>query len=188
MSDERRLTTRVLEKWKALAQQGRLPRHADLVPETFGTDCPHCLLIEIAPDVAQSRPVYIGQELGGGGWMPDNSHSLADYPDAPLIHLATAKIGAMVARRAPITFGGTGVRKAAAVLYRAILLPLSDDGERIDHAIGAINFKEVSAVEEYADEPAAQPLDAVSSFIAFSSRRVAFAPSARRPQAAAAPR
>jgi hypothetical protein len=180
MSDERRLTTRVLEKWKALAHEGRLPRHAELVPDAFGADCPNCVLIEIAADLAASRPVYIGAGLGGGGWVPDNPQTLSDYPDASLIHLASAKLGAMVARRAPITFGGTGVREASAVLYRAILLPLSDDGRRIDHAIGAINFKEVSAVEEYSDEPTAAPVDAVSSFIAFSSRRVAFAPSAGR--------
>jgi hypothetical protein len=183
MSDERRLTTRVLEKWKALARDGRLPRHADLVPEAFGADCPNCLLIEIAPDLPASRPVYIGKLLGGGGWASENPPPLSDHPDASLIHLATAKLGAMVARRAPITFGGTGVREATAVLYRAILLPLSDDGQRIDHAVGAINFKEISAVEEYSDAPKAPPIDAVSSFIAFSSRRVAFAPSAaRRPQ------
>ena len=64
------------------------------------------------------------------------------------------------------------------MLYRAILLPLSGDGETIDHVIGAINFKEISAVEEYSDEPMPAPpkADAVSSFIAFSSRRMSFAP------------
>lgn len=178
MSDERRLTTRILEKWKALAQDGHLPRHADLVPEAFGADCPNCLLLEVAADVSASRPVYIGKLLGGGGWAPDNPLTLSAYPDASLIHLATGKLAAMVARQAPITFGGTGVREAAAVLYRAILLPLSDDGRRIDHAVGAINFKEVSAVEEYSDEPTPRPMDAVSSFIAFNSRRIKFAPSA----------
>jgi hypothetical protein len=187
MTDERRLTTRILVKWKALSQQGALPRRRDLVPEGFGADCPRCLMIEMAPELSQSRPIFIGRELGGGGWAPDNPSILADYPENSAVALATNKLKAVIAKQAPITFGGTGVLGSTAVLYRAILLPLSDDGDRIDHVIGGVNFKEISAVEEYGDEavPAATArADVVASYLAFSSRRVAFAPSAAKRTAA----
>jgi hypothetical protein len=184
MVDERRLTTRVLEKWKTLAQDGRLPRRAEVVPETFGKDYPNCLLIELAPDLTSSHVLYVGDVLLPDG-PPEARPLLSDHPENSLLRLATAKISAVVAKRAPVTFGGTGVRNVTAILYRAILLPLSDDGETIDHVIGAINFKEISAVEEYSDQPRLPPspvsaADAVTSYLAFSSRRVAFAPSAAR--------
>lgn len=177
MSDERRLTSRMLTKWKAAAAGGRLPSVADFAPQVLGKDYPNCLLIKIDPDLPSSRVIHAGEIIATGLGLGGEA-SISDYPANSLLRLATPKIGAMLNKRAPITFGGTGVRDSAAVLYRAILLPLSDDGETITHVLGAINFKEISVVEEYSDETEQRPVDTVSSYIAFSSRRLVFAPSA----------
>jgi hypothetical protein len=181
MADERRLTSRMIAKWSALSRDGRLPRHADLDLSAFGKDAANCVVIATTgADIAGATLIHVGELLRGDDWSPDRRQTVADYPANSLLHLTAAKVAAVIAKRGPVVFGGTGVRDVSAILYRAILLPLSDDGETIDHVIGAINFKEISAVEEYSEQPAPPPADAVSSYMAFSGRRVAFAPSAAR--------
>lgn len=177
MADERRLTSRMLKKWKTAAVGGRFPSAAYFTPETLGKDYPNCVLIKVEADLPSSRVIHAGEIAAGGLDLPDES-PISDYPANSLVRLATAKIAALLTKRAPITFGGTGVHDTAAVLYRTILLPLADEGETITHVLGAINFKEISAVEEYPDEPEPKPVNTVSSYIAFSSRRLVFAPSA----------
>lgn len=174
-------------KWKAAAIGGWLPSRADFVPERMGKDYPNCLLIEIASDLPRSRVIHAGEIVAGSAsdGVTDQA-SLSEYPANSLPRLATAKIGAVLTKRAPITFGGTGVRDATAVLYRAVLVPLADDGKTITHVLAAINFKEISVVEEYSDEVEPKPADTVSAYMAFSSRRLVFAPSAATRKAAGA--
>ncbi|MGH7073919.1 MAG: hypothetical protein ACREFD_06930 [Stellaceae bacterium] len=180
--DERRLATRVLLKWKALAGERHLPRRTDLVPDSLGMDCPNCVLVALAEEFDDSCVLYAGDLLRRDIWSPDRPVALADFPRNSLLRLATAKIPKVIERRAPITFGGTGVRDAAAILYRAILLPLSEDGERVDHVLGAISCKDITETEEYpeAERPSPLKADPVAAYIAFSSRRVSFAPAAAR--------
>jgi hypothetical protein len=182
-ADDRRLTTRVLKIWTALPREGDFPRCSGLTSDTFGTDCPDCLLIAIDPEPTRSRILCLGEHLRNADWSADTSQCLGDYAEGSLLRLATAKIPAVAAKRAPITFGGNGARHDKPILYRAILLPLSEDGQTIDHVLGAINFREMAVVEEYPlEEPAPQvtpeTMDKVSSYLAFSSRKVSFAPTA----------
>jgi hypothetical protein len=183
MADERRLTSRMIAKWSAFSRDRRLPRQADLDLSVFGKDTANCLVIALAADIGAAKLLHVGEILRNDAWSAERQQSVSDYPANSLVRLASAKIAAVLAKRGPVVFGGTGVRDVSAILYRAILLPLSDDGETIDHVIGAINFKEISAVEEYSEQPAAPPQAQPSpaeSYIAFSSRRVAFSPSAAK--------
>ena|SRR5665213_2578754 len=185
MADERRLTTRMIAIWKTVSQGRGLPRRTDLRPETFGPDAPHCFYLALDAVLPQSRLMYVGDRLRPATWSPETHRQLAAFPENSLVRLTAAKIPAALAKGGPISFGGTGVRDVTAILYRAILLPLADDGETIDCVVGAINFRDISAVQEYAEEPTAPPptaADRVESYIAFSSRRVTFAPSvAKKP-------
>ncbi|HEY5208586.1 MAG TPA: hypothetical protein VIJ78_11210 [Pseudolabrys sp.] len=185
MADERRLTTRMIATWKTVSQAKGLPRRADLRPETFGADAPHCFYLALDAALPQSRLLYVGDRLRPAVWAPETHRRLTDYLENSLVRLTAAKIPAALAKGGPISFGGTGVRDVTAILYRAILLPLADDGETIDCFVGAINFRDISAVQEYGEEPMPPPPaapDRVEAYIAFSSRRVTFAPSvAKKP-------
>ena len=48
-----------------------------------------------------------------------------------------------MAEREPVA-EGVGTHVGTAVLYRSILLPLSEDGRRIDGVLGAANCREVA--------------------------------------------
>lgn len=180
MSDERRLTTRMTATWSALSRDGRLPRHADLNPARFGKDMANMAIVVLAAEPGAAKLLYVGEILRNDDWSPDIMQTLGDYPSNSLLGLAAAKIPAVLAKRGPVTFGGTGVNGTAAILYRAILLPFSDDGETIGHVVAAINFREITAVEEYTEVEMPPAPDKVSAAIAFSSRRLSFAPSAGR--------
>ncbi|HEX4111930.1 MAG TPA: hypothetical protein VH020_05290, partial [Stellaceae bacterium] len=156
MADERRLTTRMTAKWSALSRDGRLPRHADLDLGAFGKDAANCVVIATTgAEIAAAKLIHVGELLRNDAWSPERQQIVADYQANTLLRLTTAKIAAVIAKRGPVIFGGTGVRDVSAILYRAILLPLSDDGETIDHILGAVNFREITAVEEYSEEAGA---------------------------------
>ena len=188
--DERRLTSRVLGIWNALPPDHDLPRRSALVPDALGRDSADCLLIAIDAVLARSRLIYVGEKLRNPAWSADQPQDLLAYDDGSLVRLAAAKIPAIVAKRGPITFGGTGVHDDKAILYRTILLPLSEDGDVIDHVIGAINFREIADSEEHPLDEAGPTVtrgttDKVLDYLAFSSRRVSFAP--RQPTAITIP-
>jgi hypothetical protein len=179
--DERRLTSRVLGIWNALPRDHDLPRRSALIPDALGRDSADCLLVAIDAVLARSRLIYIGEMLRNPAWSAGQPQDLLAYAAGSLVRLAAAKIPAIVAKRAPITFGGTGVHDDKAILYRTILLPLSEDGEIIDHVIGAINFREIADSEEHPLDEAGPPVtrettEKVSAYLAFSGRRVSFAP------------
>lgn len=185
MADERRLTNRMIARWSTLSQDGRLPRFDDLDINMFRRDLPHCLTVELAAEMPDSELIYIGEALRNDEWTPESRQILADYPANSLVYLAAAKIAAMMTKRAPIVFGGTGVRDIDAILYRAILLPMTDHRNHITHLVGAINCREITVVEEYSDalaERSPEQLTPAERLVAFSSRRMVFAPSvAKKP-------
>lgn len=187
--DERRLTSRVLAIWNALPREGDFPSASTLPQDAFGKDCPNCVLVATDKVLVRSRVLYAGETLRNPAWSPDEPQVLLDYAEGSLVRLAAAKIPAVIAKRGPITFGGTGSHDDKAMLYRAILLPLSEDGAEIDHVIGAINFRTLAGTEDYPVEEPGPPVtretsDKVSAYLAFSSRRVSFAPAvAKKPMA-----
>jgi hypothetical protein len=189
--DDRRLTNRVLAKWTVITAGQRMPRRAEITPEAFGDDWRYCSLIALDPTVIRSRLAYVGEIMQVPDRKSGTDQILNDYAEGTLLRLAAAKIPAMIAKRGPITFGGTGAHDGKAMLYRAILLPMSEDNNNIDHVLSAINYRDISAAQEMSlDEPTGEAVpqppqpkpDPVSSYIAFSSRRMSFAPSvAKRP-------
>lgn len=169
--DDRRLTNRMLAKWTALANGQPMPRLTDITPELFGEDWHHCILIVLNGVPSRSRLAHVGEAVGAGHRRSDTVEIISDYSERSLLRLATAKIPAMLAKSGPITFGGTGAIHHRAMLYRAILLPLSNGDDTISHVLGAISYRNASATQDLSN-----PQDPVSAFIAFSSRRMIFAP------------
>jgi hypothetical protein len=184
MADERRLTNRMIAKWSTVSRGNRLPRYDDLDINVFGKDLPYCLTVELATEIGDSELIYTGEALRNETWTQGGRQIVSDYPTNSLLCLTAAKIAAVIAKRGPIIFGGTGVCDVSAILYRAILLPMSDDGKIISHVVGAINFREITAVEEYSDIAVAPPtieeLTPAERLVAFASRRMIFAPDVKK--------
>ena len=145
---DRRLVMRVLGRWKSITPDGRFPRRSQIDPRAFGQDWANCLLIDLDPMLDQSRFAFVGDLVRDPNWPPFERQSLGDCVEGTLLQLATAHLKLLIARRAPISFGGTATHEDSPILYRSILLPLAEDGVAIDGALGAVNYREVVSAEE----------------------------------------
>jgi hypothetical protein len=145
---EQRLIMRVLAQYRGLCRGTGMPRRAQINPALFGRDWAYCLLVDLDPHLEASRFAYIGDKLGDPTWPAFERQSLADCGENTLLHAATAYVSRVLARRLPISRGGIGLHRETPIVYRSILLPLSESGAAIDGLLGAANFREIPVREE----------------------------------------
>lgn len=147
---ERRLTTRVHNVWKKVAGSSSFPRRSQIDPTEFGTDWAHCLLIDLDQVPARSRFSYVGNALRDPTWPTFDRQSVSECLEGSLLELVTRHISRVAVSKKPIIFGGAATHDDAKILYRTVLLPLSETGERVDGLLGAISYRELSVAEEIA--------------------------------------
>jgi hypothetical protein len=145
---EMRLTMRVLARWRDLCSGREFPRLADIDPAAFGEDWCCCLSIRMDPTPLLSRFVYIGDTLFAPADESFVGKTIADSHDNTILHKATAYLGRVIDRRVPISVGGATLHLGHPIVFRSILLPLSDNGGDIDGMLGAANFREIPFTEE----------------------------------------
>jgi hypothetical protein len=145
---EQRLIMRVLAQYRGLCRGTGLPRRAQINPALFGRDWAHCLLVDLDPHLEASRFAYIGEKLGDPTWPAFERQTLADCGENTLLHAATIYAPRVLTRRLPISRGGIGLHQHTPIVYRSILLPLSESGTTIDGLLGAANFREIPVREE----------------------------------------
>jgi hypothetical protein len=145
---EHRLVMRMLTKWRALANGNDFPRRSQVDPLTFGEDWAHCFLIDVDPVPERSRFSFLGANLADPSWPIFERQCVSDCVDGTLLRVATSYIGRVVARRAPISVGGAALHFDVPILYRSILLPLSERGDAVDGILGAANYREILETEE----------------------------------------
>jgi hypothetical protein len=136
MQEERRLVWRVARRWMEIGHDGRLPRRDEIDRCVMGEDWENCLLIAVQSPIEYSRFVSVGVNLAVALCPTD---TLAGVLLSRLSRVVSARRGAMIEGGATLSGVGT--------LYRATLLPLSEDGATIDHVLGAANYRSVSAEE-----------------------------------------
>ena len=147
-SREQRLVLRVLTQWRSLCRDGALPRRAQIDPQLFGQDWANCLLIDVDPRLERSSIAYVGEHLRDPSWPTLDRQSLAECQESTLLYVATAYASRVLAKGVPISTGGVGIHQGEPIVYRSILLPLAESGQRIDGMLGAANFREIPVTEE----------------------------------------
>jgi len=142
---ERRLVLRLLAYWDDLRAARDYPRADDLDVEAIGDDWAHCFLLRIAGGpVGDSRVLHVGADLLGD--LPDGAPAtLAGVPDTALLHHAAGFAARTLEKGVPVSLGGEAALLDGKVLFRSVLLPLSNDGLTIDHLLGAANSRPVGA-------------------------------------------
>jgi hypothetical protein len=130
MREERRLVWRVLRHWTEIKDSGRFPRRAEIDPWLQGEDGANCLLIAVESPIELSHFVAVGMNLAIALCSPD---TLAGVLLSRAPRVASARRGVMIE-------GGATLREAD-ILYRSVLLPLSEDGVTIDHVLGATSYR-----------------------------------------------
>jgi hypothetical protein len=141
--DERRLVERVSYHWTKMAAGGwGFPQLNEIDPWMVGDDWANCLVIAVQSPVELSHFVAVGENLAVALCPRDTLAGVL------LSHLPRG----LSVRRSLIVEGGATLR-GVPVLYRGALLPLSEDGEAIDHVLGAANCRALLAGEAPTTQP-----------------------------------
>jgi hypothetical protein len=128
--DERRLVERVLRHWTQLAVRRRFPRHSEIDRWMAGDDRANCVLIAVQSPVELSHFTAVGENL-----------AVALCPGDTLAGVLLSHLPWVVSSRCCLIVEGGATLRGVPILYRGALLPLSEDGDTIDHVLGAANHR-----------------------------------------------
>ncbi len=137
---ERRLVLRLLAHWRELCGEADLPARAAVDGAAIPDMWDYCFVIDVdgaAPAFAHFgawHRTFCGADMTG--------RALADLAPGTLAERATRHLPEVLARRVPITYGGALEEPPGRkLLYRSILLPLTDGGARVVAALGGANCR-----------------------------------------------
>jgi hypothetical protein len=130
MREERRLVWRVLRHWRGIANRGRLPRRDDIEPWLLGEDGRNCLLVAVQSPIELSHFLLVGVNLAVALCATDT-----------LAGVLLSHVPRVVSTRRALMIEGSAMLRKEGILYRGILLPLSEDGVVIDQVLGATNYR-----------------------------------------------
>jgi hypothetical protein len=147
ITHERRAIMRVYSAWKKIAGSG-FPKCSQIDPSAFGADWPNCLIIELDSSASRSHFSYLGSALHDEGALPFGKKSISECREGTVLELVARHVSHALLNKEPVGFGGTASHNGRDILYRTILLPLSETGERIDGLLAAITYCTVSIAEE----------------------------------------
>jgi hypothetical protein len=96
----------------------------------LGEDEANCLLIAVESPIELSHFVVVGVNL-----------AVALCPTDTLAGVLLSRLSQLVSGRRGLMIEGMATLRGVGILYRAVLLPLSEAGVVIDHAFGATNYR-----------------------------------------------
>ena len=134
---ERRLTYRLLNYWDSLCDGRPFPALSDMDGSTIPDIWPWCFVVDTRRNYSTPYFQYLGKDLAkySGIYL-----SGKDDWRMTLLDKAASHLDQTLTAREPIIIEDELVRyDGKQLLFRSIMLPLSDDGEKIDHVLGAAN-------------------------------------------------
>ena len=142
---ERRLVLRLLAQWRDWCGENRFAVFDDIDPPEIPEIWPHCFVLDVLGH--RDDPVFrtAGEEYAAHSATELVDSRVSDSSSQTLIGASTSFLPEVLKREVPITRGGEFVKEdGVTVLYRSILLPMSDDGETMSGLLGAANCRELS--------------------------------------------
>jgi hypothetical protein len=136
MKEERRLVWRVLRHWKEISDGGRFPRRDEIDPWLQEKDGANSLLIAVELPIELSHFAVVGVNL-----------AIALCPTDTLAGVLLSQVPRVVSARHGLMIEGGPTLRGAGIIYRAVLLPLSEEGVTIDHLLGATNYRSLRTNE-----------------------------------------
>ena len=137
---ERRLVLRLLGYWRDLCGERNWPAASDVVSADMEDMWDYSFIL----DLKGGEPIF----RHFGNWQAEfygadlTGRKVSELARNTLAERSTYYFGEVVRRRIPITYGNEvtepGGRK---ILYRSILMPLSDDGTNMTGILGGSNCK-----------------------------------------------
>ncbi len=139
---ERRMNIRAFDYWESLLDGRDFPSVGDLDPEAIAPFREYSLLIDFTAGYEKPVLRYVGSHLRAEASLANREMDPNEVPSGTLLSRLTSHYLEILANRAPIGFEAEYESSASErVLYRGILLPLSDDGTTINFIYGVTSWK-----------------------------------------------
>lgn len=133
---ERRLTHRIQKLWRSRVN-GRLPSWEEINSLDLGEDRDACFAVDLSLSNGFPYFIFLGDGLLGLSrfYMTDHAHW-----DITPMDLAAARMDEAALTRGPVQFNDV-LRTPAGkrVIFRSVILPLSENGVDVSHVFGAAN-------------------------------------------------
>lgn len=142
---ERRLVLRLLGYWREIRGDDDYPTFSDVDPAAIPDIWPHCFVLEASK--AGDDPIFraVGDEIAGHFPGVIIGRRVSELTDQSLFSVTIDYLGQVLSKGAPISHGGEFYRDdGTKILYRSIVLPMSDDGETVSGLLCAANCREVN--------------------------------------------
>ena len=137
---ERRLSRRVHKRWEELATEagpGQLPSWRDVEGLDLGPDRNWCFAVDLRLSDGFPYFIYLGDELCRFSNIYLSGRRRAD---TTLLDMATRKMDEAALQREPVFYGDMlRLFNRRRIVFRSVLLPLSDNGADVTHIFGAAN-------------------------------------------------
>lgn len=142
---ERRANSRAMKYWKELAAPRRFPARAQVTATTAGDLWDNLFLVEVTPAPDQYKFAYAGavmcQALGRDPTGETVATAIPGGMGTRTLFFHQAAVGL----KGPVDDAGAWTRAdGTQILYRSILLPLSDDQQAVNFLLGAFSFRPVA--------------------------------------------
>lgn len=140
---ERRLVLRLLSYWRGLCDDDRLPSFAAVDPHAMDDMWPSCFVLDVAGH--ESDPVFrqVGTAFAAHSPCDLIGRRVSEALENTLVHASVSYVQQVIAKAVPISRGGEFHKEdGTRVLYRSIVLPMSDDGETVSGLLCAANCRE----------------------------------------------
>ncbi len=143
--DQKRGAERAYRRWTAMLRGRICPSIEDLEPA--GVAGPRDMLMDLRHDATDPHLV-----CAGGALIADcgrrGMKQLSDVPAGSFLSLLAAHYRHVASTRHPVAFEGEeAASDGRSIAYRAMLLPLSSDGETVDFVYGTIGWHEAAGHE-----------------------------------------
>lgn len=134
---EQRLIWRLLNLWEECKATRLFPRFEDMNSLRVGALWPHCFVLDAAASNGAPYFLYLGPEVAkfAGIFLsgPD------DWSSTLLDKAVENYQGAIDAGKPVLSEEYLSIFDRTRILYRSVLLPLSDDGAKVNYILGAAN-------------------------------------------------
>ena len=144
-AEEKRLVLRLLGLWRAACRDGRYPSSAGMAAQRVAEIWDHSFVLDLTDPAA--RPVFreAGPAYAAHADIPLIDLPADRAPAATLVANSLCCLNEVLRKRAPVSHGGSFRDRAGDdVLFRTILLPLSDDGASMTALLGAANCRKAA--------------------------------------------
>lgn len=144
---ERRMVLRLLTHWREWGGGQTVPSFEDVDPTEISDIWENGFVLDLAGHA--DDPVF---RLAGDSFVAHNGSPLrnvrvSEVARNSLAGQSVSYFREVVQKAVPISRGGEFVKPdGATVLYRSVILPMSDDGETISGLLGAANCRELAEV------------------------------------------